>query len=276
MPSGNRPPRLEWLRSAHLPGVEFLACDTDSTLWHIFHERYVVCAVDEASADVRYRGKVGPLFDGCTMLMDAGEAHRNMVVPRPQSFRAVFFDPALFKDAAKNHGLTGTPHFRSLLTGEPELLQTVYRLCASVEAQDTPLEQQSLALKCMRLALTHAEEVLPSSNRRHDHAAIRRARTYLQERFNEPVSLDELSAHAGLSPYHLVRSFNSKLGMPPHAFQNRVRVERARTLLKIGMPLAVVASAVGFADQSHFTRHFRRVFNITPGAYARVGGPSPE
>jgi AraC-like DNA-binding protein len=273
--SGKRPPRLEWLRSAHLPGVEFLACDRDSTAWHVFHERYVLCAVDDASANVLYRAKIEPLFDGCTMLMEPGETHRNIVVPRPQDFRAVFFDPALFKDAAKDHALTATPHFCSLLAPEPELMRALYRLCSSVEAQATPLEQQSLLLKCMRLALAHAEQALPERSAGQNNAAIRRARTYLQEHYNEPVGLDELAACAGLSPYHLVRSFTRQLGMPPHAYQNHIRVERARTLLTAGVPPALVASLVGFADQSHFTRHFRRILNITPAAYARTGGPAP-
>ena len=99
---------------------------------------------------------------------------------------------------------------------------------------------------------------------------IRRARTYLQEHFNKPVSLDELSACAGLSPYHLIRSFTRHFGLPPHAYQNHIRVERARTLMIAGAPLAQVASSVGFADQSHFTRHFRRIMNVTPANYTRA------
>lgn len=275
MSSSGLPPRLEWLRSAHLPGVEFLAADADSTAWHVFHERYVLCAVDEASANVRYRGQSESLFDGCTMLMEPGETHRNVVVPRPQDFRAIFFEPALFVDAAKDHALTATPHFHSLLAPEVELMQAVYRLCASVEAQATPLEQQSLLLKCMRLALAHAEEALPENSAGQNQSAVRRARTYLQEHYNKPVSLDELAGYAGLSPYHLVRSFTRQLGMPPHAYQNHIRVERARTLLAAAVPPATVASFVGFADQSHFIRHFRRILNITPAAYARAGRLGP-
>jgi AraC-like DNA-binding protein len=87
---------------------------------------------------------------------------------------------------------------------------------------------------------------------------------------NMPFRRDELSAIAGLSPFHLVRSFTRRFGLPPHAYQIHVRVERARALLTTGMPPVQVASSVGFADQSHFTRHFRRINNVTPANYARA------
>ena len=270
MPRQATVPRIEFRRSAHLAQTEFLISDVDATAWHVFHERYVLCGVDRASADVRYRGKIEQLFDGCTMLMEPGEAHRNIVVPRPQNFRALFIEPALFEKMAKENGLRKTPSFRNLTTPHPQLIRAIYRLCASVEANETALELQSRLLQCVRLAFAYAEETRPVAEIGYNHDGIRRARAYLHEHFNEPVSLDELSAIAGLSSYHLVRSFTRRFGLPPHAYQIHVRVERARGLLTTGMPPAQAASSVGFADQSHFTRHFRRINNVTPASYARA------
>jgi len=59
--------------------------------------------------------------------------------------------------------------------------------------------------------------------------------------------------------------------MPPHAYQVRIRVEAARRMLLSGFAIATVAAELGFADQSHFTRHFRRVMGITPAQYVRTG-----
>jgi len=81
--------------------------------------------------------------------------------------------------------------------------------------------------------------------------------------------LDQLSSAAGLSRFHLLRTFTNQVGIPPHAYQIRVRIEHARRLLRMGMPSVAAANAVGFADQSHLTRHFKRVLYETPGAYAR-------
>jgi AraC-like DNA-binding protein len=92
----------------------------------------------------------------------------------------------------------------------------------------------------------------------------------LQERFNESVSLDELSAVAGLSRFHLLRAFKKRFGVPPHTYQLHARIARARVLLQKGVSPADTASSVGFADQSHFTRHFKRILGVTPGQYARA------
>jgi AraC-like DNA-binding protein len=270
MPQPEGETRLEWMRSAALSGVEFLACENDRTPWHVFHERYVLCSTEHSSALCLYRGKLEQLSDGSTMLMEPGESHRNLTVPRPQNFRVVFFEPHLFIDAAKEHGMPATPHFRGFRVADPRLLQALYRLSHSIELQDTALEQQSRLAVYLRLVLTYAEQHLRSAGPGYAHSAVLRAQAYLQERFNEPVTLDELSAFTGLSPYHLVRSFTRQIGVPPHAYQNHVRVERARALLTAGVSPAEIAVQIGFADQSHFTRHFRRIMNITPSAYARA------
>jgi AraC-like DNA-binding protein len=100
--------------------------------------------------------------------------------------------------------------------------------------------------------------------------AIERAKHYLHDKFNESVSLDELVALTMLSRFHLVRAFALHTGIPPHAYQLKLRIERACVLLRAGVAAAEAATQVGFADQSHFTRHFKRIRRITPGQYARM------
>jgi AraC-like DNA-binding protein len=261
---------IRWLAPAKLPGVEFLLAENDQTAWHYFHERYAFSSGEVASAAYRYRGKQGTVRNGTTMLLEPGEWHRNLVVYRPQSFRVLFVDPTVFDTAGREHGLSKTPHFGASLVADPHLLPAVYRLCESIEAQETILEQQSRLAVCLRIALRHAEQRLPAARSGDSYRTLQRVKTYLEERFNEPVSLDELSRLSGLSPFHLVRSFTKHVGLPPHAYQIHVRVERGRTLLRAGATPAEAASRVGFADQSHFTKHFKRIMNTTPALYARA------
>jgi AraC-like DNA-binding protein len=101
---------------------------------------------------------------------------------------------------------------------------------------------------------------------------IARAKKLLEERFAEDVRLEHLEAEIGLSRFYLVRRFRAEVGMPPHAFQLAMRLDRARVLIAEGMALADVASRCGFTDQSHLTRHFRRATGVAPGAYARSAG----
>ena len=76
----------------------------------------------------------------------------------------------------------------------------------------------------------------------------------------------------------MVRAFRAAVGMPPYAWLAQYRVARARALLEAGLRPAEAATRVGFADQAHLTRWFRRVLGVTPGAYrnsVQDGRPGP-
>jgi AraC-like DNA-binding protein len=83
------------------------------------------------------------------------------------------------------------------------------------------------------------------------------------------TTLADLSAAVGASPTHLVRQFSRRFGLPPHAYLVGRRVDAARRLLLAGRPPADVAATLGFHDQAHLTRQFRRHVGTTPGRFRR-------
>jgi AraC family transcriptional regulator len=89
---------------------------------------------------------------------------------------------------------------------------------------------------------------------------------YIEDNLDGDPSLERLAAVAHLSPYHFARQFKAAMGLPPHQYLIRHRVERARQVLQAGsdVSLAEVAAQAGFSDQSQFTRHFKRVVGLTP------------
>lgn len=93
-------------------------------------------------------------------------------------------------------------------------------------------------------------------------------RLMLDETTTEQVTLDQAAQRLDRSKAHLVRSFSSRYGVAPHAYLIGKRVEAARKLLLDGMPTAEVATTVGFYDQSHFTRHFKRHTTVPPATFA--------
>jgi transcriptional regulator GlxA family with amidase domain len=82
-----------------------------------------------------------------------------------------------------------------------------------------------------------------------------------------PLPLAGLAELAGLSIWRFSTVFRERLGMPPHRYIRVLRVRRAQALLEKGMPAAIVAGEVGFYDQSHLARCFKRVCNMTPSQY---------
>lgn len=96
---------------------------------------------------------------------------------------------------------------------------------------------------------------------------------YIEDNIAESISLAELAAIAQVSRFHFARMFRLSTGLSPIAFVERARLARARQHLRHGqLPIAEIALAVGFSDQSEFTRRFHRHVGTTPGAFAREHG----
>lgn len=105
-------------------------------------------------------------------------------------------------------------------------------------------------------------------------AALERVALHMQAHFAEPISLATLAAMCGLSVFRFATVFRRRYGMPPYRYLCRLRIEHARLLLRRGAPPAVVATEAGFFDQSHLSKHFKRLCGTTPGRYAAGLDPS--
>jgi AraC family transcriptional regulator len=98
-----------------------------------------------------------------------------------------------------------------------------------------------------------------------DSQELRRVLDYLHSRYSTPISLFELANHAGMSVAHLSRLFRQKFGVSPHQYLIQLRCQNACKMLQNStLTIAEVAQHVGFFDQSHFTRHFKRLYRQTP------------
>ncbi len=111
------------------------------------------------------------------------------------------------------------------------------------------------------------EASTPARGRSRHSAAVCKAAEYIERNSTERIMLRELAALANLSPCRFATVFRREIGLPPHRYLCHVRVQNAMTLLRSGVPLAMVASEAGFFDQSHLSRHFKSICGITPGKY---------
>jgi AraC family transcriptional regulator len=97
---------------------------------------------------------------------------------------------------------------------------------------------------------------------------------FIHSNLADDVSLTALAEQAHISPFHFARLFRRTVGLPPHQFVSRLRVQRAIGFLRRGrMPLAEIAIACGFHDQPHLIHAFRTVTGTTPTQYVRRTQP---
>lgn len=158
---------------------------------------------------------------------------------------------------------------------DPLLRSRVARLHTALEHPGDAFEAESrLALVGERLR-AHLRPALRRATRP-DPGVAGALRELLDERLLEPLTLIEAAGLLHAHPTHLVRAFSSAFGIAPHQYVTSRRVDLARRLLLDGQPPGEAATAAGFYDQSHLTRHFKRVVGTTPGRYARLEVPPPR
>jgi AraC family transcriptional regulator len=103
-----------------------------------------------------------------------------------------------------------------------------------------------------------------------DRALLERVARLVDDRLAEQLTLGDLAAAAGFSPFHFARAFKASTGMAPYEYVIMRRVERAKTmLLGTGRTVAEVANDVGFSNLSHFRRTFHRHTGFSPGELRR-------
>ncbi|MDR5733411.1 MULTISPECIES: helix-turn-helix domain-containing protein [Caballeronia] len=93
------------------------------------------------------------------------------------------------------------------------------------------------------------------------------ALAYIESNFDKTVSLAQLADLSALSVSRFATVFREQFGLSPYKYLCELRVRRAQTLLLAGVPGSVVATEVGFFDQSHLARHFKRLCGMTPSAF---------
>jgi len=169
--------------------------------------------------------------------------------------------------------LVGASHLNGLEATDRAALVTDGALVEQVEALVTQLSRPVVSLECaasMRALLGRliaSGEPVGSSLPRQG-TPLGAARDYLRAHSSELVTIAELADMMGLAESHLIRAFHREFGLPPHAYQMRLRLAAACELLSRGLSVSTVAFECGFADQSHLSRNFKAVYGLTPAAWA--------
>ncbi len=152
---------------------------------------------------------------------------------------------------------------------DPELRAALADLHVRLAAGHGPLDGEArLALIGERIA-AHLAPRTTAALRPPEHAVADRLRQLLDAHLTESFTLRAAAAELDRSVPHLVRSFTRAFAVSPHAYVIGRRIELARGRLLAGARPADVAAELGFVDQAHLTRHFRRHVSTTPGRYAR-------
>jgi AraC-like DNA-binding protein len=263
-------------RHPGVPGVDLLRA---RYVTHRFgrhtHDQYALGLVRSGVEEWRHGGSLERAGAGAIPVVNPGTVHTGHAgVPEGWTYRMLYPSVPVMTRIAAEAGLpAGTPWFPDPVLDDPDAARLLLSAHRAAETADALAASSLTLLLLARLLRRHARVgAAPRTHRATTVAGtptVVRARDLLVGRLTDPPTLEELAAELGTAPFPLLRAFKRWYGLPPHAWLTQQRVDRARALLDAGDPPAAVAATVGFVDQAHLTRHFRRIHGVPPGAYQR-------
>jgi|SRR6187402_79861 len=246
-------------RSGVLKGTELYEgnfVDRFDTGWHL-HDGWQIVAVTHGERRYQFKATTLVARPGQLVLLPPNLIHRAQCAKEGTTSFRIATLPAL--------GFQGLANAVPVEAFDPKLFDRFLSTYLSLQAGDSREGKTDL--------LTHLKTVLsvtvPTRRNRELRAPafVIETRRVLMESLDRVPSLAALSARVCVSPYHLAHTFSKFVGLSPLAFHARARLSKARTLLSEGNSLIDVALSLGFADQSHFGRHFKSVYAMTPREY---------
>jgi len=262
----------EFKRPAHRPGVELYRAHI---VRHAFephtHDAFGLGAIESGVERFRYRGAEHLAPADTLVLMNPDELHTGRAeTAGGWRYRMLYLDDGVLEQLTGERGWW----FAEALDRDATRARRVSRLLRQLWHAHEPLAFDGLLLDLIDELRPSARVARPARDEGQARFApvIEHLRAHLAER----LTLDELAAVAGLSPFHFLRQFKRAHHATPQQMLMAWRLFEAKRLLAASEAPAQVAAAVGLTDQAHLTRAFANRYGVTPARYQEQLGTRPK
>ena len=256
-------PDLPWLEHLH----------AHFELYHYSrhaHAGLVIGLVDEGIQSYSYRGARHCTGTDGIFFVNAGEAHTGEPADeKGYTYRAIRLDSAFVAEFLGGAGARCLV-FKEAVVHSPRLARKLRTALLAIERGAPALQCEELLLDSLgALAKRHADSWSGRDYRCANFQAIERGREFIASSRVQDLSLAQLGDLAGLSLFHFAHAFRRQVGCSPFLYAEALRIDRAKRRLRHGDALVEIALDLGYTDQSHFTRKFKKHEGVTPGEYRR-------
>lgn len=259
-----------WLSKAPGAVERVEACFAGAAYAPHRHDTYAIGVTHKGIQRFDYRGAIRTSLPGGIFVLHPDELHDGRAGDeRPFRYRSLYVAPAEIQVMLDGRPL---PFVDGGVSSSPRLRRAVLALLGDFDRPLTGLELQD-GLYDLAAALERAARrstPAPIAN----HTAAVRARHYIEAHLDAACSLADLEAASGHGRWQLSRDFRALFGTSPYRYLVMRRLDRARAMMLAGQAIAETALGSGFADQSHFSRTFKRAYGLTPHAWRRALSPS--
>jgi AraC family transcriptional regulator len=208
-----------------------------------------------------------------------GDNEITITAPIPKAMH-LYLQATLFRRLSDDFNLPGAPaHSMRYVAGiRDEMINQIGLSIASEMTNETAAGRMCVETASLTLAarIIHGYcdsgscTVTAPASHQLDNVRLRRVLDYISEHVADEITLGALARVACLSPFHFARMFTLAIGVPPHRYVSRMRLENAMAEIAAGrVPLAQIALDARFSSQASFTRAFRHATGMTPAEYRR-------
>ena len=236
-----------------------------------FHEHYVIGCIERGRRKLTCMGVMHIVAPGDLVLFNPGDNHAcESADHQPLDYRCINIERAVFQNAAREiTGDDSAPVFSQAIVFHSDLIGELKELHSMILRGETGVQKEERFYFLLEQLLSYYAQTNPQQPPE-QRREVRAVCDYLNQHYAESISLDALSALAGLSKYHLLRAFTRETGITPYSYLETIRIDRAKALLRLDTPPAEAAQETGFSDQSHFSNTFKRFIGLTPGQYRGI------
>ncbi|MBA8902562.1 AraC family transcriptional regulator [Phyllobacterium sp. P30BS-XVII] len=233
------------------------------------HDTYAIGVTLHGVQTFQYRGEKRQSLPGNILVLHPDEVHDGGAgTDDGLRYRIIYLEPALAIEAlGGNRG--SLPFVSDPVFADAPLVQAISMAFNNLDEEMDELLADDIIAQLAQGLSRHAGQPLKPMGK----PAVRQAgmaRDYLADNALRVVRSQELETVSGLDRYALSRHFRTLYATSPHRFLLMRRLQRAKDLMKMGVPLAEIAAETGFSDQSHLNRQFKKAFGITPGRWAAL------
>ena len=231
------------------------------------HQAFGLGVIESGVERFRYSGSEHLAAPGSMVMMNPDELHTGRAeTEHGWRYSMLYIDPATVARITGEDGWW----FDDAVRHDPAIAQRVAQRLAALWQADEPLAFDSQLYELLAEFRPLARVPRPARPQADVRLAV--VVDYLRANLAERLTLEQLAAVAGLSPYHFLRRFRAQYHATPQQMLMALRLFEAKRLLASGMPPAQVAAAAGLTDQSHLTRSFVKRYGVTPARYQQQLG----
>lgn len=236
-----------------------------------FHEYYTIGVIENGQRTLSCKNRISTVKKGSILLFNPFDNHACIQTDGGSlDYRAFNISKeTMLNLTEKITGKKETVRFYKNTVFDEEIAQPFEMLHQAVMGSKFELNKKETLLFIIGL-LIKKYAFMPERQTLNRQKEIENACNFIKRHYSKRIYLEEVCHFSGLSKSTLLRRFVKEKGVTPWEYLENIRINKAKRMLRKGMPPVETALRAGFSSQSHFTNYFSRYMGLSPSVYQKI------